>query len=57
LVFREKINGKEKTVAQINEILCKGCGACSGACFSEALQQNGFTGGQILSAIKTLGKK
>jgi heterodisulfide reductase subunit A-like polyferredoxin len=53
----KQIGGKEKIVAQVNEALCKGCGACSGACYSGAIQQNGFTDGQILSIISVLGKE
>jgi len=53
----KNVDGKEKIVAQVNEALCKGCGACAGACYSGAIQHKGFTDGQILTMLKTLGKK
>ena len=53
----KKVDGKEKIVAQVNEALCKGCGACAGACYSGAIQHKGFTDKQILTMLKTLGKK
>jgi len=53
----KNVDGKEKIVAQVNEVLCKGCGTCAGACYSGAIQHKGFTDGQILTMLKTLGKK
>jgi heterodisulfide reductase subunit A len=43
-------NGKQ--VAQINEVLCKGCGACVAACPAGAATQNGFTNEQVLAEIE-----
>ncbi|MBU0497118.1 MAG: 4Fe-4S dicluster domain-containing protein [Candidatus Thermoplasmatota archaeon] len=43
-------------VAKVNEALCKGCGSCSAACLNGAISHLGFTDGQILAAIKALGR-
>ena len=40
--------------AQINEALCKGCGACVAGCRSGALDLQGFTDAQIVAAINAL---
>jgi heterodisulfide reductase subunit A len=40
-----------RTVAYVNEVLCKGCGACAAACPAQAAIQNGFTQDQILAEI------
>ncbi len=40
--------------AQINEALCKGCGACVAGCRSGALDLQGFTDAQIVAAISAL---
>jgi len=39
-------------VAYINEVLCKGCGACAAACPAGAAVQHGFTNEQILAEIE-----
>jgi len=39
-------------VASINEVLCKGCGACVAACPASAVVQNGFTDDQVLAEIE-----
>jgi heterodisulfide reductase subunit A len=36
----------------VNEVLCKGCGACAAACPAGAAVQNGFTYEQILAEIE-----
>jgi heterodisulfide reductase subunit A len=41
-----------RTVAQINEVLCKGCGACVAACPAGAASQHGFTNEQVLAEIE-----
>ncbi len=41
-----------KLVAQINEVLCKGCGACVAACPAGAAVQHGFTLDQVLAEIE-----
>ncbi len=43
---------KGKQVAQVNEVLCKGCGACAAACPAGAAMQNGFTNDQIMAEIE-----
>jgi len=45
-----EFNGKQ--VAQVNEVLCKGCGACAAACPAGAARQSGFTDDQVLSEIE-----
>ena len=40
--------------AQINEALCKGCGACAANCRCEAIDVRGFTDEQIYSVINAL---
>ncbi len=39
-------------MAYINEVLCKGCGACAAACPAGAATQNGFTNEQIMAEIE-----
>jgi heterodisulfide reductase subunit A len=41
-----------RMVAYVNEVLCKGCGACAAACPAQAAIQNGFTQDQILAEIE-----
>ncbi len=48
--------GHKIIVATVNEALCKGCGSCSAACLNGAISHLGFTDGQILAAIKALGR-
>ncbi len=43
----EKLEDK----AHVIEALCKGCGACTGACRNGAIQQMGFRDDQIVSMI------
>jgi heterodisulfide reductase subunit A len=43
-------NGRQ--VANVNEALCKGCGACVAACPAGAAVQYGFTNEQILAEIE-----
>ena len=43
-------NGRQ--VAQVNEVLCKGCGACVAACPAGAATQYGFTNDQVLAEIE-----
>ena len=40
-------------IAEINDILCKGCGTCVAACPSKAIIQNHFDDVQILPMIET----
>jgi heterodisulfide reductase subunit A len=43
---------EEKKKAKVNEILCKGCGACVAACPSGAAQQKHFRDSQLVSMIE-----
>jgi heterodisulfide reductase subunit A len=43
----------ENNIAEINPALCKGCGACSAACPSEAAVLMGFTNDQLYAQIKS----
>jgi heterodisulfide reductase subunit A len=40
--------------AQVNQALCKGCGACAAGCRSGALDLQGFTDAQVVAAITAL---
>jgi heterodisulfide reductase subunit A len=44
-------------LAAVNEVLCKGCGACAAACLSGAIQQKSFTDEQLLSMIASFGER
>jgi heterodisulfide reductase subunit A len=44
---------QEKFVAQVNQALCKGCGACAAACPSEAPILMGFDNNQLYAQIKS----
>jgi heterodisulfide reductase subunit A len=50
---QERIHGKmvEHRVAEVNKSLCHGCGACSVACRSGAMNLLGFTTEQILAEV------
>jgi heterodisulfide reductase subunit A len=46
------IEKEGRMVAYINEVLCKGCGACAAACPAQAAIQHGFTQEQVLAEIE-----
>jgi heterodisulfide reductase subunit A-like polyferredoxin len=46
------VSAQGKEVAQVNEVLCKGCGACVAACPAGATTQYGFTNDQVLAEIE-----
>jgi heterodisulfide reductase subunit A len=46
------VEWNSKTVAEVNEVLCKGCGACAAACPAGAAMQSGFTNEQVLAEIE-----
>ena len=43
----------EKNIAEVNQALCKGCGACAAACPSEAPVLLGFSNQQIYAQIES----
>ena len=44
---------KETHAAEVNEALCKGCGACAAACASEAVILKGFENRQLYAQIRS----
>ena len=40
--------------AEINELLCRGCGTCAAACPSAAITAKHFTDAQLLAEIRAL---
>ena len=48
----DAIEKDDKGKASVNELLCKGCGACVAACRAGAIQQRSFDDNQLLSVIK-----
>jgi heterodisulfide reductase subunit A len=49
----ERVAGRQvaRRVAAVNSGLCQGCGACSVACPSSAMNLKGFTNEQILAEV------
>ena len=45
---------EDKKVAEINEVLCKGCGTCVAACPSGSIHQNLFEDEEIYREIELL---
>jgi len=45
---------EEKGLANVNDILCKGCGVCVAACPSGAIKGRHFTDKQIFAEIEGL---
>ena len=43
-----------KTVAEVNEGLCQGCGTCVAVCRSNSIDLDGFTDEQVFAEIVTL---
>ena len=52
MVRSRMVEWQGKMVAQVNEVLCKGCGACVAACPAGAATQYGFTNDQVLAEIE-----
>jgi heterodisulfide reductase subunit A len=45
-----------RTVAQIYDLACDGCGICAAICPAKAIEFSGFSDGQILAEIEAMGK-
>jgi len=43
---------EDKKICEINEVICKGCGACAATCQSASAQLKRFTGKQIYAQIE-----
>jgi heterodisulfide reductase subunit A len=43
---------EDKRICEINEVICKGCGACAATCQSASAQLRRFTSGQIYAQIE-----
>ncbi len=52
--IEEQVTRDNRTIASINESLCKGCGLCVVACRPGAINLRGFTSQQLLSEVLTL---
>ena len=47
---------KVRRVANVNEAVCQGCGACTVACMSGAMDLKGFTNKQIMAEVDAICK-
>ena len=45
---------EEGGVCRVNEVLCKGCGACVGGCFSNSVSLKHFTGEQLVAEMENM---
>ena len=45
-----------RRVAQVNPAVCQGCGACTVACMSGAMDLRGFMGSQIIAEVDAICK-
>ena len=43
-----------RRVAQVNEAICQGCGACTVVCPSGAMDLKGFTNQQIMAEVDAI---
>jgi heterodisulfide reductase subunit A len=49
-----KVEKGDKTIAAVNNALCKGCGACVPVCGPRAINVEGYTHRQITAMIDAL---
>jgi len=52
--IEEQATRDGRTIAMVNETMCKGCGLCVAACRPGAVNLRGFTNQQLLSEVLTL---
>ena len=45
-----------RRVSQVNEAICQGCGACTVACMSGAMDLKGFTNKEIMAEVESICK-
>jgi len=54
--IRDRKGNLVKTVANVNEGLCQGCGTCAAVCRSNTIELDGFTDEQVFAEIAALAR-